>query len=60
MRNLLKDLKSNLLDNGTFRKELEKIIKNQPELEDLRSELEKLAPEAKSESDDSEETSKAE
>jgi type VI secretion system protein ImpB len=52
MRNLLKDLKSNLLDNGTFRKELEKIIKNQPELEDLRSELEKLAPDAKS--DDSE------
>ncbi len=49
MRNLLKDLKSNLLDNGTFRKELEKIIKNQPELEDLRSELEKLAPEVKSE-----------
>jgi len=48
MRNLLKDLKSNLLDNGTFRKELEKIIKNQPELEDLRSELEKLAPDSKS------------
>ncbi|HBM2989983.1 TPA: type VI secretion system contractile sheath small subunit, partial [Klebsiella michiganensis] len=27
MRNLLRDLKSNLLDNATFRKELEKILK---------------------------------
>ncbi len=44
MRNLLKDLKSNLLDNGRFRKELEKIIRNQPELEELRSELESIAP----------------
>jgi len=61
MRNLLKDLKSNLLDNGTFRKELEKIIKNQPELEDLRSELEKLAPDAKSnETEVSEEKSTSE
>ncbi len=60
MRNLLKDLKSNLLDNGTFRKELENIIKNQPELEDLRAELEKLAPAASAESDDSEAAPKAE
>ena len=44
MRNLLKDLKSNLLDNSKFRKELEKIIKNQPELEELKAELEKIAP----------------
>jgi len=44
MRNLLKDLKSNLLDNSRFRKELEKIIKNQPELEELKAELEKIAP----------------
>lgn len=44
MRNLLKDLKSNLLDNGRFRKELEKIIRNQPELEELKSELESIAP----------------
>ncbi|WP_333692411.1 type VI secretion system contractile sheath small subunit [Atlantibacter hermannii] len=28
MRNLLRDLKSNLLDNSTFRKELEKILKD--------------------------------
>ena len=44
MRNLLKDLKSNLLDNTGFRKELEKIVKNQPELESLKQELEKVAP----------------
>ena len=44
MRNLLKDLKSNLLDNGQFRRELERIIKNQPELEGLKAELDKLAP----------------
>lgn len=44
MRNLLKDLKSNLLDNGLFRKELERIIRNQPELEELMDELKRLAP----------------
>lgn len=42
MRNLLKDLKSNLLDNAKFRKELEKIVNNQPELEGLKQELEKV------------------
>jgi type VI secretion system protein ImpB len=46
MRNLLKDLKSNLLDNGKFRRELEKIIRNQPELAGLKAELDKLAPAA--------------
>jgi type VI secretion system protein ImpB len=44
MRNLLKDLKSNLLDNTGFRKELEKIVRSQPELDSLRQELEKVAP----------------
>lgn len=44
MRNLLKDLKSNLLDNTAFRKELENIVKSQPELATLRKELEKIAP----------------
>ena len=44
MRNLLKDLKSNLLDNTAFRKELEGIVKNQPELASLRKELEGIAP----------------
>ncbi len=40
MRNLLKDLKANLLDNARFRKELEKIVKDQPELAELKSQLE--------------------
>lgn len=54
MRNLLKDLKSNLLDNASFRKELERIVKNQPELEGLKAELEMHAAlEAGSEQDDS-------
>ena len=44
MRNLLKDLKSNLLDNTKFRKELEKIVKNQPELAHLQQQLEKIVP----------------
>jgi type VI secretion system protein ImpB len=39
MRNLLRDLKSNLLDNGTFRRELEKILKNPSLSERLRGEL---------------------
>jgi type VI secretion system protein ImpB len=39
MRNLLKDLKANLLDNGEFRRELEKIVKNKPELKLLQNEL---------------------
>ena len=43
MRNLLRDLKSNLLDNVTFRKELEAILKD-PALSDaLRTELSALA-----------------
>ncbi|MNB62695.1 hypothetical protein D3C81_64270 [compost metagenome] len=46
MRNLLRDLKSNLLDNATFRKELEIILKD-PSLSDiLRGELSELAPQA--------------
>jgi type VI secretion system protein ImpB len=42
MRNLLKDLKSNLVDNSKFRKELEKIVGDQPQLEGLKQQLEKL------------------
>ncbi len=56
MRNLLKDLKSNLLDNGAFRKELERIVSNQPELEGLKAELEKMAPIAAAASDGEEES----
>lgn len=41
-RNLLRDLKSNLLDNATFRRELEKILKD-PTLSDrLRSDLQNI------------------
>lgn len=44
MRNLLRDLKANLLDNVTFRKELETILKNPALSDELRSELSTLAP----------------
>ncbi|RZT30859.1 type VI secretion system contractile sheath small subunit [Cupriavidus agavae] len=41
-RNLLRDLKSNLLDNARFRRELEKILKD-PALSDrLRADLQKI------------------
>ena len=39
MRNLLRDLKSNLLDNATFRKELEKILKDPALSQELRNEM---------------------
>ena len=38
-RNLLRDLKSNLLDNATFRRELEKILKDPALSERLRADL---------------------
>lgn len=44
MRNLLRDLKSNLLDNASFRRELEKILKDPSLSANLRTELEKVAP----------------
>jgi type VI secretion system protein ImpB len=44
MRSLLRDLKSNLLDNQTFRKELEKILRDPALSNELRSELSALAP----------------
>lgn len=45
MRNLLKDLKSNVLDNARFRRELENIVRNRPELEGLQEELERIVSE---------------
>lgn len=45
MRNLLRDLKSNLLDNATFRRELENILKDESLSDKLRAELSELAPE---------------
>jgi type VI secretion system protein ImpB len=44
-RNLLKDLKSNLLDNREFRKRLEGIIKDPDSMKLLQEELKKLVPE---------------
>lgn len=44
MRNLLRDLKSNLLDNATFRHELEHILKDDALSDELRAELAALAP----------------
>lgn len=44
MRNLLRDLKSNLLDNVAFRKELEKVLLDPALSEELRNELNALAP----------------
>lgn len=44
MRNLLRDLKSNLLDNATFRRELERILKDDALSSELRDELAALAP----------------
>ncbi|HBC1011840.1 TPA: type VI secretion system contractile sheath small subunit [Escherichia coli] len=43
MRNLLRDLKSNLLDNATFRKELEKILRDPALSRELRDEMSALA-----------------
>jgi type VI secretion system protein ImpB len=43
VRNLLRDLKSNLLDNGTFRREFEKILKDRHLSERLRSELAQIS-----------------
>jgi len=44
-RNLLKDLKSNLLDNREFRRRLEELIKNPDSAQSLRAELQKIVPE---------------
>jgi type VI secretion system protein ImpB len=46
-RNLLKDLKSNLLDNREFRKRLEDIIKDPEAMKSLHEELKKVVPEEK-------------
>ncbi|MCK4608444.1 MAG: type VI secretion system contractile sheath small subunit, partial [Gammaproteobacteria bacterium] len=44
MRNLLKDLKSNLLDNAALRRRLEKIAQDQTQLNLLQDALHKDAP----------------
>lgn len=53
MRNLLKDLKSNLLDNSSFRKEVERILTSEPDTASLKDELKALMAEKKAmEADD--------
>lgn len=47
MRNLLRDLKSNLLDDISFRRELENILKDEHLSSELRAELQKIAPVSK-------------
>lgn len=44
MRNLLRELKANLLDNATFRRELELILKDEALSDSLHKELVALAP----------------
>ncbi len=44
MRNLLKDLKSNVLDNARFRRELERIVQHQGDLAAVQGELRQIAP----------------
>lgn len=48
MRNLLKDLKSNLIDNGQFRRELEKIMGDSEARKKLTADLQQLRDESKS------------
>jgi type VI secretion system protein ImpB len=45
-RNLLKDLKSNLLDNRSFRARLEEIIKDPKAAKALQEELKKIVPDS--------------
>ncbi|KTS95688.1 type VI secretion system contractile sheath small subunit [Pseudomonas parafulva] len=47
MRNLLRELKANLLDNATFRAELERILKDEALSDELLKELAALAPQSK-------------
>ncbi|MDF7675590.1 type VI secretion system contractile sheath small subunit [Neisseriaceae bacterium ESL0693] len=44
MRHLLRDLKSNILDNAVLRKELEKILQDKNLSDELRRELEAISP----------------
>ena len=44
MRNLLKELKSCIIDNQTFRKKLESILKNHESIKQFRHELDEKAP----------------
>ncbi|MFP4417391.1 MAG: type VI secretion system contractile sheath small subunit [Fibrobacterota bacterium] len=56
-RNLIRDLKSNLLDNREFRKRLEEIIQNPEAAQNLQEELKKIVPEEAEKEADGEEKS---
>ena len=43
MRNLLKELKANVVDNKTLRKELESIMKNESSAKEMQEALAKIA-----------------
>ena len=43
-RNLVKDLKSNLMDNKEFRKKLEAVMQDQTAMDSLVAELDKIVP----------------
>ncbi|MFP4164607.1 MAG: type VI secretion system contractile sheath small subunit [Chitinispirillaceae bacterium] len=55
-RNLVKDLKSNLLDNRVFRKRLEQILKDSDASQALLGELKKIVPDENAEGDQSTES----
>ncbi|MGJ3448273.1 type VI secretion system contractile sheath small subunit, partial [Enterobacter sp. PTB] len=44
MRNLLRDLRANLLDDASFRRELLEILRNPDLSDELRAEIAALAP----------------
>ncbi len=48
-RNLVKDLKSNLMDNKEFRKKLEAVMADQTAMDSLVAELDKIVPMAEGE-----------
>jgi len=52
-RNLLKDLKSNLLDNRDFRKRLEEVIQDPEAAKKLQEELQNILPKGEASSEES-------
>ncbi|MCG5494991.1 type VI secretion system contractile sheath small subunit [Ectothiorhodospira variabilis] len=52
MRNLLKELKSSLLDNAALRRELDRIVRDDEELKTLQGQLKRLLPPAEASSQD--------
>ena len=57
-RNLLKDLKSNLLDNREFRQRLEEIMKNPDAVKSLQEELLKIVPKEEKPAEDAKDKDK--